>query len=155
MHWFYRSFTEFYRSCTNFIGQKIKFYTAAQNDEHLFPNPHTCPMLRQVNRAAIVDGVNIPELKEDRLEIEKVLGVHWSLFFLSPISSLSFDLSFIYLLFLICLIIFFLVFFLFNYIWFFFFICASLFWKDRGVQGFTYPPLKQWTRNNCLSLICI
>lgn len=131
MHWFYRSFTEFDMSCTNFIGQKIKFYTATQSDEHLFPNPHTCPMLRQVNRAAIVDGVNIPELKEDRLEIEKALGVHWHLFFLSLISSLSFDLSFIYLLFLFCLIFFFFVFFLFNYIWFFFHLCFLIL-KGQG-----------------------
>lgn len=63
---------------TTKTGQKIKFYTATQSDEHLFPNPHTCPMLRQVNRAAIVDGVNIPELKEDRLEIEKALGLSGS-----------------------------------------------------------------------------
>lgn len=146
MHWFYRSFTEFYMSCTNFIGQKIKFYTATQSDEHLFPNPHTCPMLRQVNRAAIVDGVNIPELKEDRLEIEKALGVHWHLFFLSLISSLSFDLSFIYLLFLFFLS------FSFSIIFDFFFHLCFLILKG---QGFTYPPLKQWISNNGLSLICI
>lgn len=131
MHWFYRSFTEFYMSCTNFIGQKIKFYTATQSDEHLFPNPHTCPMLRQVNRAAIVDGVNIPELKEDRLEIEKALGVHWHLFFLSLISSLSFDLSFIYLLFLFCLIIF-LGSFSFSIIFDFFFHLCFLILKGQG-----------------------
>lgn len=86
MHWFYRS-------CTDFIGQKIKFYTAAQDEEHLFPNPHTCPMLRQVNRAAIVDGINLPDLKEDRLEIEKALGLYTSQF-------LSFLFSFSHLIFL-------------------------------------------------------
>lgn len=155
MHWFYRSFTEFDMSCTNFIGQKIKFYTATQSDEHLFPNPHTCPMLRQVNRAAIVDGVNIPELKEDRLEIEKALGVHWHLFFLSLISSLSFDLSFIYLLFLICLIIF---------IWsfsfsikfdFFFSFVLPYFERTRAYKALHIPQLKQWKGINGLSLICI
>uniref|UniRef100_K1S4N6 Lysophosphatidic acid phosphatase type 6 n=1 Tax=Magallana gigas TaxID=29159 RepID=K1S4N6_MAGGI len=66
-----------------FGAEKLKEYTTKtdplyRSDEHLFPNPHTCPMLRQVNRAAIVDGVNIPELKEDRLEIEKALGLSGS-----------------------------------------------------------------------------
>lgn len=144
MHWFYRSFTEFDMSCTNFIGQKIKFYTATQSDEHLFPNPHTCPMLRQVNRAAIVDGVNIPELKEDRLEIEKALGVHWHLFFLSLISSLSFDLSFIYLLFLFCSIIF-------DY----FLFVLPYFERTRAYKALHIPQLKQWKGINGLSLICI
>lgn len=154
MHWFYRSFTEFYMSCTNFIGQKIKFYTATQSDEHLFPNPHTCPMLRQVNRAAIVDGVNIPELKEDRLEIEKALGVHWHLFFLSLISSLSFDLSFIYLLFLFCLIFFFCLFPFQLYLIFFSFV-LPYFERTRAYKALHIPQLKQWKGINGLSLICI
>ncbi|XP_022308912.2 lysophosphatidic acid phosphatase type 6-like [Crassostrea virginica] len=60
---------------TTKTGQKIKFYTATQREEHLFPNPHTCPVLRQVNRAALVEGVNLPDMKDDRMEIERVLGL--------------------------------------------------------------------------------
>ncbi|XP_048750038.2 lysophosphatidic acid phosphatase type 6-like [Ostrea edulis] len=56
-------------------GRKVQFFTAIQDEEHLFPNPHTCPVLRQVNRSAIVEGVDIPELMDDRLEIEKALGL--------------------------------------------------------------------------------
>ena len=75
-------------------GQKIKFYTATQREEHLFPNPHTCPVLRQVNRAALVEGVNLPDMKDDRMEIERVLGQ------CSPVISfffLSFFLSFFHI----------------------------------------------------------
>ncbi|XP_061185295.1 lysophosphatidic acid phosphatase type 6-like [Saccostrea echinata] len=60
---------------TEKTGQKITFYTATQESEHLFPNPHTCPVLKRINRAAIVDGVDLPEFLEDRQEIEKVLGM--------------------------------------------------------------------------------
>ncbi|XP_062595111.1 lysophosphatidic acid phosphatase type 6-like [Saccostrea cucullata] len=56
-------------------GKKVTFYTSEQEDEHLFPNPHTCPVLKRINRAAIVDGVDLPEFLEERLEIEKVLGL--------------------------------------------------------------------------------
>ncbi|XP_067659898.1 lysophosphatidic acid phosphatase type 6-like [Haliotis asinina] len=46
-----------------------------QKDEVLLPNPHVCSVVRDINHAAMIHFDNIPGIQQDRLHLEKILGV--------------------------------------------------------------------------------